>query len=207
MAQFELEAQSRSIVGKKVSRLRRDGLVPGTVYGPFAQPINVQFLYRPLEVTLMQASSTNIIDIKVDGKTYPSLARQVQRDLIRGTILHVDFFAPDLTKKLRADIPIQLIGESQPVVARKAIMLTGTNTVTVEMLPTNLMDRIVVDLGELKAVGDEIKVTDLPIAEGISVLNDPEELVAKLVQPAAARAAERVAVGEGEAEGEASEAQ
>lgn len=197
MAQFTIEGELRTTTGKRVNRLRKQGIVPGTIYGPFTEPVKAQFQYRPLEIALRDASSTNVIDVVVDGKSYPSLAREVQRDIIKGDIMHVDFFAPDLSKKLRADIPIILEGESQPVIARKAIMLTGTNTVTVEMLPTNLMDRIIVDLTVLKAIGDEIKVADLPIAEGITVLNEPEALIAKLVQPAAARSAEAMNIIEG----------
>jgi large subunit ribosomal protein L25 len=197
VAQFTIEGELRTTTGKRVNRLRKQGIVPGTIYGPFTEPVKAQFQYRPLEIALRDASSTNVIDVVVDGKSYPSLAREVQRDIIKGDIMHVDFFAPDLSKKLRADIPIILEGESQPVIARKAIMLTGTNTVTVEMLPTNLMDRIIVDLTVLKAIGDEIKVADLPIAEGITVLNEPEALIAKLVQPAAARSAEAMNIIEG----------
>ncbi len=109
---FVIEAQSREIVGKKVSQLRRQGIVPVTVYGPKSQPMNLQVPYRSLQIALMKAGGTNLIEINVDGKSTPVLAREVQRDILRNDIMHVDFFAVDMTAKIRIDVPLHLVGES-----------------------------------------------------------------------------------------------
>lgn len=191
MTDFSLTAQKRSITGKKVSRLRREGFVPGIIYGAKIQPVNVQFPYRALEVTLMKAGGTNLIDMNIDGeKSYPVLARYVQRDIIRGNILHVDFFAVDMNVKIRTEVPINIVGENVLVNSKRAILITGTNTVTLEMLPSQLIQHIDVDISKLTNIGDTIFVANLPLEEGVSVINEPEEMIAKLVQPSAARAAE-----------------
>ncbi|MDQ7024458.1 MAG: 50S ribosomal protein L25 [Anaerolineae bacterium] len=190
MADFTLSAEMRSIQGKKVSQLRKQGVVPGALYGPNTDPIKLQFQYRDLETTLRNAGGTNLIDINVDGdKNYPVLAREVQRDIIKGNILHVDFFAVDMNIKIRAEIPLVYEGQSPLVVSRLGIMLTGPNSLTVEMLPSRLMNQIVVDVSGMEEIGDTISVKDL-VLDDVTIINEPEEMIAKIVQPSAARAEE-----------------
>ncbi len=215
MAEFGLKAEARNIKGKKVSQLRNEGKIPGAIYGPNIEPQKVTFDYRELEITLRDAGGTNVIDITVDGgDNIPVLAREVQRSVIKGDILHVDFLAPDMNKKIRAEVRVEIIGQSPLVVARQGIMLTGPNSIQLEMLPGNLLNKVTVDVSGLEEIGDTISVKDLPLREGITVINDPEEMIVKIVQPSAARAAEMEAAlagaegeeGEGEgAEGEEGE--
>ncbi|GAB5491482.1 MAG: 50S ribosomal protein L25/general stress protein Ctc [Phototrophicaceae bacterium] len=207
MADFSLSAEVRTLKGKKVSQLRNENKIPGSVYGPNVEPQKLTFDYRELEATLRNAGGTNVIDLNVDGKTIPVLAREVQRTVLKNDILHVDFLAPDMNKKIRAEVRLQIVGQSPLVVSRKGIMLTGPNTITLEMLPSNLLNTITVDISELDEIGDTIAVKDLPLRDGITVINDPEEMIVKIVQPSAARAAEMEAINtllEGE-EGEEGE--
>ena len=188
MVEHVIEAKERTVTGKKVKRLRNEGLVPATVYGPKITPINLQIPYRALEVALMKAGGTNLIDLSVGDNTMQVLARDVQRDVIYGTIRHVDFVAVDITSKIQVDIPIHLVGESPVVASREGILLTGTNNITVEVLPTKMMDFIEVDLSKLTELGDSITVADLDLGEDITILNDPEEMLARTAQTSAARA-------------------
>ena len=91
MAELFVEAEPRTITGKKVSQLRANGLVPVTVYGSKVEPMSLQIPYRPLQVVLMKAGGTSLIDIKVNGETHTVLAREVQRDVLKGTILHAEW--------------------------------------------------------------------------------------------------------------------
>lgn len=190
MAEFVIEAEPRTVVGKKVKTLRNEGIVPITVYGPKTDPVNLQVPYRPLEIALMKAGGTNLIDVKAAGKTHTVLAREVQREVLKGTIMHVDFFVVDQTAVIRADIPVHLIGESAAVASRKGILLTGTNTITIETLPAKLMNFIEVDLSLLQNVGDSITVADLKLGDDIRIINEPEETLVRVTQSSAARAAE-----------------
>lgn len=196
-----LEAQPRAITGKKVSQLRRSGLVPVVVYGPKNEPKNLQIEYRPLQLALMNAGGTHLIDIKSDGGSMTVLARDVQRDILRGDILHVDFFAVDLKAKINIDVPIHFVGESPAVAARKGILLTGPAMLSIDTLPSHLIDEVEVDLSSLLEVGDAIHVRDLKLGEDITVLNDPDEMIARVSQTSAARSeeaeeAEEAAAGE-----------
>ena len=208
MAEFALAAQTRQVKGKKVRQLRREGYVPGTVYGPGSAPMSVQFPYRAVELTLMQAGGTNLIDIEVEGETYPSLAREVQRDVVRGDILHVDFLAVDASQRIRVEVPIVMEGRSPVVVMREGILITGRSSLTLEVYPTDIRDRIVIDLDQLTELGSEVLVGDLEFGADVTVHSDPNEMLAKIVQPAAARAEESELdeLGEeGEEEGEGEE--
>jgi large subunit ribosomal protein L25 len=188
VAEFVLEAEAREITGKKVSQLRNRGLVPATVYGAKMEPVNVQIPYRALEVTLLKAGGTNLIDLKVGGKTHTVLAREIQRDFIKGKILHADFFAVDATSKIRYAIPVHIVGESFAVASKRGILLTGTSTITVETLPTQLLQGVEVDITPLREVGATITVGDLNLGEGVTVLDDPEEMVVRIAQTSAQRA-------------------
>ena len=203
MAEFQLAAELRQAQGKKNRKLRSAGFVPGVVYGPSIGSISVQFPYRAVEVTLMNAGGTNLIDIEVNGDSYPSLAREVQRDVVRGDILHVDFLAVDQTQRIRVEVPIVMQGESPVVTAREGILITGRSSLTMEVFPGDIRDRILIDLSQLMEMGSEVLVGDLAFGENVTVHNDPNEMLAKIVQPAAARAEEEL--DELEAEGELDE--
>ena len=188
MAEFQLAAELRQTRGRRNRQLRRDGHVPGVVYGPSTDPISVQFPYRMIEVTLMNAGGTNLIDIMVNGDTYPSLAREVQRDVVRGDILHVDFLAVDQSQRISVEVPIIMEGDSPVVEAREGILITGRSSLTLEVFPSDIRDRILIDLSKLTELGAEVLVRDLTFGENVTVHNDPNEMLAKIVQPAAARA-------------------
>ena len=202
MADYAIEAESRTITGKKVKTLRNKGFVPVTVYGPKIEPVNLQMPYRPLELTLMAAGGTGLIDVNVGDEQYIVLTRDVQRDVLKRTILHVDFFAVDENTVIRAEIPIHLIGESPAVEARIGILLTGSNTLTIETLPGKLMRVIELDLTVLEEIGDAISVSDIDLGDDIVVINSPSETLARVVQPSAARAEEDLEEGEEGEEGE-----
>jgi large subunit ribosomal protein L25 len=182
--------------------LRRTGQVPVVVYGPKTKPLNLQVPYRPLQVALMKAGGTNLIDITFDGSRQTVLAREVQRDVLRGDILHVDFFAVDLLAKIKIDVPIHFVGESPAVNARKGILITGPTMLSIETLPSHLLSQIEVDLSDLNEIGDAVHVRDLKLDADITILNEPEEMIARISQTSAARSEEDEAAEAAEAAGE-----
>lgn len=201
---YVLEAQPRTVIGKKVGRLRRSGLVPVVVYGPKTEAVSLQVEYRPLQIALMKAGGTNLIEIRYEGGSHVVLAREVQRDILRSDILHVDFFAVDLKAKISIDVPIHFVGESPAVQARKGILITGPTMLTIETLPSHLMSQIEVDLSNLNEIGDAVHVRDLKLDADITIINDPDEMIARISQTSAARSEEDEAaeLAEGAAAGE-----
>ncbi len=185
-----LEAKPRTITGKKVSQLRRAGLVPVVVYGPKTEPVQFQIEYRPLQLALLQAGGTHLIDLNVEGKSHTVIAREVQRNILSGEIQHVDFLALDMKAKISIDVPIHFINESPAVANRKGMLITGPAMLTVETLPTHLPSQIEVDLSPLVEVGDAIHVRDLNLGADITILNDADEMLARVSQTSAARSTE-----------------
>lgn len=204
MSEFTLNVQERTVIGKKVRQLRNDGIVPVVVYGPKTDPVALQVPYRELEVTLLNAGGTNLIDLVSGEETYQVLARHVQRDMIKGTIKHVDFFAVDENARVTIDVPIIMTGESAAITSRRGILLTGPTSLRIEMKATNMMDRVEVDLDNYPNVGDSLYVRDLNLGENNRVLNDPDEMILRVAQSSAARREEALSkvaalnAGEGE---------
>lgn len=177
---YTLDAQARTITGKKVSQLRRQGLVPAVIYGPRITPVHVQIPYRSLELTLLKAGGTHLIDISVDGGNYTVLAREVQRHVLRSDIQHVDFFAVDETAKIRVEVPIRFVNESPAVESRLALLITGTTTLAIETLPSKLLSQIEIDISRLVNVGDTLYVRDLNLGPDATIVNDPDEMIVRV---------------------------
>lgn len=177
---YNLEAQVRTITGKKVGQLRRQGLIPGVVYGAKIEPIHVQIPFRPLEITLAKAGGNHVIDLDVDGNKQTVIARAVQRHIIRGDILHVDFLAVDATTVIRTEVQIHFENESPVVAARIGMLNIGMTSLEIESLPADLIDRVDIDLSQLKAINDSIHVRDLNLGDKITILNDPDEVIVRV---------------------------
>ena len=185
---YSLEAQARTVIGKQVKALRRQGLVPAVVYGVGADPIHITVAYRPLEVLLQKAGGTHLVNLLVEGTTHSILVREVQRDKIKRTIQHVDFLRVDLTKKIRTEVPVVFHGE--PKLAGELTITHNIQTVEVELLPGNIPDHIVVDISHLTTLGAQITVGDLPKLEGVDYLTDAHEVMVRIDAQAAAEVEE-----------------
>lgn len=174
---YTIDAQARSITGKKVSQLRNQGLVPAVVYGEAVQPVHVQIPYRALEVALMKAGGTHLITLSVEGQAHTVITRDVQRDILKGKITHVDFLAVSATTKLKTEVPVHFIGESPAIALRLGVLNTVTPYVEVEALPADLIDHIDVDLSSLKVVGDAIHVRDLKLGDKVTTVTDEDTVI------------------------------
>lgn len=181
--QVELAAEKRTVLGKQVKQLRRQGWVPGVMYGHSFDPLSVQFEEPSLRGVLSQVSGSQLVRIKVEGRKQPEMAlvRDVQRDCIRGTLLHVDFYRVKMTERLTAEVPLVIVGESPVVERQEGVVLYGISAVEVECLPGDLVDGIEVDLSDLIESDQALYVRDLAIPAGLELLTDPDEVIARVV--------------------------
>ncbi|MGD8998260.1 MAG: 50S ribosomal protein L25 [Anaerolineae bacterium] len=179
----ELEAKKRSVLGSKVKRLRREGWVPGVIYGREFESVSLQFDKYDLRHVLSQVGGSQLINIKIDNADEPesALLRDVQRDVITGDLLHVDFYRVMMTETITTEIPLLTTGESPVVEQKQGILLHGISEIEVECLPGDLVDAIEVDLSDLTEVGQAILVEDLAVPSGISILTEADEMIARLV--------------------------
>lgn len=179
MEQVQLRAEPRSVTGKQVRRLRREGWVPAVLYGRGIESRPLQIRARELETILPRATTSHLISLQVTGDERPvqALIRDVQRDPIRRNVLHVDLYQVEMSKPITVDIPLVFVGESPVVERGLGILLQLRETLEIECLPKDLVDAIEVDLASLTEVGQEVTVADLAIPAGIRVLADEDEVI------------------------------
>ena len=177
---LELDAELRVITGKKVKQLRRAGQIPAVLYGPGMEGINLAIAEPDLRHTLAQAAGTQLIELHVGDQNYTALARAVQRDAIRGDLIHVDFYRVVLDRVIRAEVPVVLVGESPLVASRQGVINQVLTSVEIEALPTDLIPQIEVDMTPLVEVGDSILVGDLDLPDTITLQAGPSEVVVKI---------------------------
>jgi large subunit ribosomal protein L25 len=177
MEKVVLKATRRTVTGKQVSALRRAGKLPAVIYGHRTEPLSITLDAHSASLALGKIGSSSLITVDVDGQEYPALVRERQRDFIRGTLRHIDFLAVSLTEKIRAEVRIEVSGVSPAVKDLDAVLVTGLHALKVECLPTDLPDRVIVDISGLAQVGDGIRVKDIVVPDQVSILDDPDEMV------------------------------
>ena len=205
MERVELQSVSRTVEGKKVRKLRAEGLIPAVVFGPDTPSKLIQAPERALDKTVRQAGSM-LINLFVDQEAQPRavLAREIQRNPITGRILHVDFYQVRMTEKVKTSIPIHFVGQPPMVGSGDALLNPQISALAVECLPNDLQDHITVDVSGLIDMHDNILVGDLLLPPGIVALDKPDDVVVSLQH---LRAVEEVeVVAEVPAEGAAEEA-
>ena len=172
-----INAEKRNVVGKQVKALRRQGILPGVIYGRHIEAFPIQMDAHNAALILDKLTASSLITIDVDGEKFNVLMRDRQRDVIFGDLLHVDFLVVSLTEKLRATVELKLVGEA-PVADNPEVVVTQVlNAIEIEALPQDLPEVIEVDISTLETVDDEITVADLNLGEDIAILTDPNETI------------------------------
>jgi large subunit ribosomal protein L25 len=174
-----LEVQQRSQVGSsEARRLRRQGLIPGVLYGRGKAPHTICVPERELRRALTGDHGLHaILDVQLDGQktTHASILKDYQRDVVRGRITHFDLQEVRLDQPIQAQVAVELTGE--PVGAKEGGVLSQvTREINVEGLPLEIPDHLELDVTEM-AIGDTLRLSDLPPREGLTYLDDPEETV------------------------------
>jgi len=178
MEKVVLKAVKRDVTGKQVRALRREGKLPAVIYGRRVEPIAISLDAHSAGLALGKLTSSSLVTIDVEGTEYPALVREKQRNFIKGNLTHVDFLAVSLTEKIRARVRLEFTGVSAAVKDYNGVLVKGLDELEVECLPTDLPERIVVDISVLNQIGDAIHVSDLMVPENVRVLDDPDEMVA-----------------------------
>jgi len=177
MDKIIVNATPRTIVGKQVRALRREGIIPAVLYGPRMDPINVSLEARTASRILAKMTASSLVTVLLDGKEYPALVREKQRNFIKGNLLHVDFQIISMSEKLRTKVGIELVGEAPVVNEFIAVLVNGLEELEVECLPSDLPERITVDVSTLANIGDGIYVKDIIVSDKVDILDNIEEMI------------------------------
>ena len=186
--------------GKKVSGLRRDGFVPGVVYGEGFDPILVKSEYGVIDKVVREAGKHTPVHITVDGKKKITLIKEIARDPVRSRILNVSFHAVKASDVVHAEVPIHLVGEGESPAERAGlIVLQAIETVEIKAKPADLPDSLEVSIAGLATDEDKITLADITLPAGVEyadVEQDLELVVANVYEPAALEAANEAAAGD-----------
>jgi large subunit ribosomal protein L25 len=194
MEKAVIHATHRTVTGKQVGALRREGKLPAVMYGHHVDSTPITLDLRDATHILSGLTSSSLVTIELDGKEHAALIREKQRDYIRGTLKHVDFQILSLTEKLRTTVSIELTGLAPAIKDFDGVVVTGFNQVEVECLPQDLPERIVVDISNLNKIGDGLYIRDIKLSDKVVILEDKDEMVVLITAPAAEEVVEEIAV-------------
>jgi len=193
MDKVVLQATRRIVTGKQVGALRRQGLLPGVMYGHHFDPTPISLDLHTTTLALAGLSRSSLVYLNLEGSEHATLIRERQRDYIRGNFKHIDFQVVSLTEKIRAEVSIELTGSSPAVRDLNGVIVTGLDQLEVESLPQYLPERYVIDISSLVKIGDGLYVRDIKVTEEVEILSDPDEMLVIVTAGTAEEPEEEVA--------------
>lgn len=205
-----IQTNKREILGKKVRFLRREGITPVHLFGHNIRSQALQCDTDKLRRIIAQAGTTRLISLGVEGDKHPRsvFIREIQKDAIKGHLLHVDFYQIQKTEKIKADIPIVFVGEAPALRLTGRMVAQELTSLSVECLPDKLPPQVEVDLSTLEELDQAIHVSDIALGSDVTLITAPDQLVVKVTEVRMKLEEEEVlaeekAAAEVEAEGEA----
>ncbi len=185
MTKYSLNVTKRELTGKKLKALRRQGFLPGNVFGKHVDSLSVQARLQEFDKVFKDSGETSVVYLKVEGedKDRPVLISNIHFDPISDQKLHVDFHQVNLKEKVVTYVPVELIGESEKVKDGVAIINQSLSDIEIEALPTDIPESITFDISSLKEIGDLLKVSDAKVSDSVVIKTDPEIAVVSLSEP------------------------
>ncbi len=181
----QVELQPRELLGKKVGRLRRAGIIPVHLYGPGIESRALQCAARQLIPILASAGASSPIAVSIEGEpgSHLAFAREIQWDPTRDTVLHVDLLAADVARPVSAQVNIVFAGEAPGAVRSGGNVSQLLFTIDVSALPLDMPAQAELDLAVMTSEDSVVRTGDIPLPPGVTLLTDPEEMVARIDVP------------------------
>lgn len=185
MNKFVLKAEKRNLLGSKVKKLRRQGILPANVFGHDVESLAIQVSAVEFSRVYKEAGETSLIWLKVEpeDKERPTLVKGLTSNPVSGQKMHVDFHQVNLKEKVTANIPVEIVGESQLIKDGLAVLDTNIQEIEVEALPTDLPESLIFDISGLLEIGAQLKVSDVKLPSGVTLVTDPEATVVAIGAP------------------------
>jgi large subunit ribosomal protein L25 len=182
MQAVTLEAIKRETGKNVVRKLKKQGYVPAIMYGKdMTENIPLAVEYTKLQKLLQKYGRNVLLNVVVNGTTHTALIKEIQEDTLKGKIIHLDFQRVSMYEEIEATVPLRFEGIGL-IESKGGIVQHQLWELTVESLPDKIPQEIVVDLSHL-GIGDTLFVKDIPVPEGVKVLDDPEEVVVSILVP------------------------
>lgn len=211
MKRASLIAEKRTITGKKVKHLRREGILPANMFGKGMKSTSLQLPLKEFQKVYDEVHETGLVDLTVDKETHPVLIQNIHTQPITHVPLHADFFKVNLKEKVKASIPVIGIGEPKAVTDKIGVLLQSLSEVEVEALPADLPENIEISVEGLSQIDDSLTVANLKVPSGVEIMAEPAEMVFRIAElvseeaeelAAEEEAASEAASEEGSSEGE-----
>ncbi len=179
---LQLKVLIRTELGKKVKQLRKKGVIPCNIYGPDIKSIAISVDHKEFTPIHKASGETGIVYLEVDGKTIPTLIREIARHSVSNEILHVDFREINLKEKIETEVPILVEGESIAVEQLSGVLLTQAGHLMIEALPEKIPAHIIIDISKITELGQEIKVSDLTTSSDYVIKEEPDKVIVSVVE-------------------------
>jgi large subunit ribosomal protein L25 len=184
MKEIALSAQERSVIGRATKNLRIEGWVPAVVYGPEFKATHIQINAKECEKVISEAGRSHLVSLTIaNKKPVKTLVKEIQRDVTKHFLKHLDFYAVVMTEKVKAEISVRMVGKAPAVADKGGILVQGMNVVEIECLPGDLVDVIEVDISGMVEMDSIISASDLVLPKNIALISDPDTMVAKIEAP------------------------
>lgn len=192
MESLALNAEKRTVSGKKVRFLRREGITPTHLIGHKVRSLALQCKTDELESVIKRAGTSRIVSLQIGKEKTPKkvFIKEIQRDAVKCSLQHVDFYQIKMKEKMKAEIPLVLMGEAPALKVKGHIISQLLTSVMVESLPDKLPPSINVDISPLENIHDTIYVKDITLDEDVAMLTDAESIIVKISEVAAAKVEE-----------------
>ncbi|EKE14204.1 MAG: hypothetical protein ACD_12C00633G0005 [uncultured bacterium] len=176
-----LKAELRIVFGKKLNKVRKQGLIPGNIFGPDFKSKSISVVYKDLVKIYKKVGETGIIYMSLDKENIPVLIKTIQKHPLSSSLLHIDFRKIDLSKKIETNVPVKTIGISEAVSQKAGVLLVQSETLLVEALPEDIPAHIDVDISIIKEIGQEIKVSDLKKSDKYEIKTPTEKVIVSVI--------------------------
>jgi len=208
MSRPTIKASKRKILGRKVKKLRQEGILPANIFGKGIKSQPLQLDKSEFLSVFKKTGETGLVDLVIEKQVArPVLISQIQFNPVTDEPLHVDFHQVNLKEKTTATVEVKLTGEAPAVEKEEGVLVQVLSEVEVEALPTQLPDHLEADISSLKAIDDAVRIKDLKVDKGVEIKAEPEEIVVKISAPVEEEEAPAPAEEEGKEEGEKGEEQ
>ena len=177
--ELKLLAENR----EKNEKLANDYLA-GVLYGKGLETAHLKMNYNVFSKVFAEAGESNLISLSLNGQEFPVLVKAVQKDVLKNTYIHIDLYKVNMKDKVRADIPLEFVGESKAVKENGGVFIATIDELSVECLPSDLVDHIAVDISVLQEFGDLIRLEDLELPKGMEIMHhEGNEVVCVVEEP------------------------
>lgn len=183
MTKINLKSKIRDVIGRKVGKLREEGLVPAVMYGHKIKPQNLWVNYLDFKRVYDEAGENTIIELDLGESKKNVIVHDIQLDPLSQKFSHIDFFQVRMDEEIETEIPVEFVGQSPAITELGGILIKSLDVIAVKCLPNDLPSEFKADISKIKTFDDHITVADLAVSDKVKIMIEPETVIALVEAP------------------------